>query len=222
MRVRFGDVTFDDDSRQLWRGGEEVHLSPKALELLKLLIERRPKAVPKADIHERLWPGTFVSESNLPTLVTEVREALGEDARQPRLIRTVHGFGYAFQGDVQQSDEPAKDTRGWLVGETDRLALFEGENILGREGPDVVILKSSTVSRRHARVVIDARGVFVEDLGSKNGTYVNDVAATSLLPVVHGDRVRTGSLVFTFSAANLSITTATQTSNTGSARAPSS
>jgi hypothetical protein len=132
----------------------------------------------------------------------------------------LHGFGYAFQGDVEQNDEPAKAeaTRGWLVGETDRLALFEGENILGREGPGVVILKSSTVSRRHARIVIDGRGAFVEDLGSKNGTYVNDQPATSPLPVAHGDRVRTGSLVFTFSAANLSITTATQTSSSGSER----
>lgn len=223
MRLQFGDVTFDPESRQVWRAGQEVHLSPKAFELLKLLLDRRPQAVPKADISERLWPGTFVSATNLPTLIAEIRDALGENAHQPRFLRTVHGFGYAFQSEVERSVEAPREDRayGWLVSETAHLALFAGENILGREGPGVVILKSSTVSRRHARIVIDERGVVVvDDLGSKNGTYVNDRRVTSPMPVADGDRVRTGSLVFTFSAARPSSSTETQASRSGSSRTP--
>ena len=54
MKIRFGDYTLDTATRQLWLSGSTVHLSPKAFELLKLLIERRPSAVSKPDLHERM------------------------------------------------------------------------------------------------------------------------------------------------------------------------
>jgi pSer/pThr/pTyr-binding forkhead associated (FHA) protein len=70
--------------------------------------------------------------------------------------------------------------------------------VLGREGDGVILLKSSSVSRRHARVAIDGAGAVIEDLGSKNGTYVNDRRVSEPTPVADGDQVRFGSLVFTF------------------------
>ena len=66
MRVRFGSFVLDFEARQLERGGHPVHLTPKALELIELLVERRPNAVSKAEIHDRLWPDTFVADVNLP------------------------------------------------------------------------------------------------------------------------------------------------------------
>src|SRR5689334_4229632 len=101
MRLQFGDVVFDGDRRQVSRGGRERHLSPKAFELLKLLVERRPEAVSKADIHDRLWPGTFVSDANIPALVAEIRAALGDHAPKRRFLRTLHGFGYAFEANAR-------------------------------------------------------------------------------------------------------------------------
>jgi len=80
VRLRLGDLTFDGESRQLLRGVEEVHLSPKAFELLKILIDERPRAMSKQELHERLWPDTFVSEVNLASLIAEIRAALGEPA----------------------------------------------------------------------------------------------------------------------------------------------
>src|SRR6185369_16717703 len=71
VRLNFDGLTFDLDTRQIWVGGSEVRLSPKAFDLLALLIERRPRAVSKDDISRHLWPGTFVSESSLPSLVSE-------------------------------------------------------------------------------------------------------------------------------------------------------
>ena len=110
VKVRFGDVRFDDEARQLRRGAQTVHLSGKAFELLRLLLRRRPAAVSKAEIQDHLWPETFVSEANLPTLITAIRDALGDDARQPKFVRTVFGFGYAFSGEVtddSRGDESA-------------------------------------------------------------------------------------------------------------------
>src|SRR6185436_12510804 len=96
MRLRFGPCMLDLDTRQLVRNGREIHLTPKAYALLDALISDRPKVVSKADLQHRLWPDTFVVEANLSALVAEIRTALGDRARAPRYVRTVHGFGYAF------------------------------------------------------------------------------------------------------------------------------
>jgi len=219
MALQFGDVTFDPERRRVCRRGRERHLSPKAFELLKLLIERRPQAVAKADIHERLWPGTFVSDTNLPTLVAEIRDVLGEDAHRQRYIRTLHGFGYAFEGQAHPRTDPAGDEepRGWLINESRQIGLRQGETVIGREGAHVV-LSSSTVSRNHARIVVDDTAATVEDLGSKNGTYVNDERVASATALQDGDRLRVGALVFTFHRARSSSTTKTQASTSSLSR----
>ena len=100
MRVRFSPYVLDLESRQLLRGDDVVHLSPKAFDLLSILVSDRPKALSKSDLQERLWPGTFVVEKNLANLVSEIRDAIGDDPANPRFIRTVHRFGYAFRETV--------------------------------------------------------------------------------------------------------------------------
>jgi hypothetical protein len=167
---------------------------------LRILIERRPDAVSKTDIHAQLWPETFVSEVTLHSLMSEVRRALGDDAEDPRFIRTIHGFGYAFVGAIESpagiSSSP-RPVRGWLVGHTGRMNLFDGDNLLGRGIDDVIDVPSPTVSRRHAsiRFEVDA---WLEDLGSKNGTFVGDVPVTEPVRLADGDRVRLGSVLLTF------------------------
>lgn len=211
MALEFDDVAFDPGSRRLRVRGADVHLSAKAFDLLALLIERRPAAVSKADIHAHLWPSTHVSESSLPSLISEIRAALDDHRREPRLIRTVHGFGYALQRERggQPPTDGAGAPRGWLVGAIAELALAPGENILGREGGGVIILRSTAVSRRHARIRVDGSGAVLEDLGSKNGTFVNDRRIEGPTPVRDGDQVRLGSVLFTFRAATAVESTAT-------------
>ena len=139
---------------------KEVRLSPKAFDLLTFLIEHRPRVVSKAEIRDRLWPGTFVSDSSLPSLISEVREAIGDRRRKPPLLRTLHGVGYAFQGQeapVEEGTPVPKAPNGWLVGDVAEIALAAGDNVLGREGTGIILLKSSTVSRRHARIRIEGR-----------------------------------------------------------------
>jgi DNA-binding winged helix-turn-helix (wHTH) protein len=222
VRLQFDDLTFDPDTRQLWTGKQEARLSPKAFDLLAFLIERRPKAVSKADIRQHLWPGTYVSDSSLPSLISEIREAIADHRRKPGLLRTLHGFGYAFQADAAPMAAIVQDIapNGWLIGSTAEVALLPGENVIGREGDGVILVKSSTVSRRHARILIDASGAVVEDLKSKNGTYVNDRRIEAPTPVVDGDQVRIGSLLFTFRPAQGNETTETQSSRAGTRLRP--
>jgi DNA-binding winged helix-turn-helix (wHTH) protein len=223
VRLQFDDLTFDSDTRQLWAGKKEVRLSPKAFELLALLITCRPRAVSKAEIREHLWPGTYVSDSSLPSLVSEIRDVIADHRRKPGLIRTVHGFGYAFQSEREPASQVVShdDSRqGWLIGSTAEVALLPGENVIGREGEGVILVKSSTVSRRHARLSIDGSGAVVEDLGSKNGTYVNDQPISAPTPIVDGDQIRIGSLLFTFRLAQSSTTTETLSSRSGTRPRP--
>lgn len=211
LRTTFDDLALDDDTRQLWVAGRHVHVSPKAFGLLALLIRHRPRVVSKNEIHEHLWPGTFVSASSLPSLISELRTAIGDGGRTARLIRTVHGYGYAFQGEAGLADAGPESTRpdGWLVGDGVEVTLARGEHVLGRDGPDAIALKSGTVSRRHARIVVGEAGAVVEDLGSKNGTYVNDRKVQGPTPVADGDRLRFGSLLLVFRQARHAETTET-------------
>jgi DNA-binding winged helix-turn-helix (wHTH) protein len=96
MRLVFGDCVFDRGRRELMCHGSIVHTGPKLLGLLELLLDARPRALTKDEIHKCLWSGTFVSDATLTSLVTELRAAIGDNARTPGLVRTIHGYGYVF------------------------------------------------------------------------------------------------------------------------------
>ena len=196
MRLRSGDFLLDFGTRQLFRGAEPVAVSPKAFALLELLATRRPNAVSKEEIHRQLWPDSFVADGNLANLVAELREALGEDARNPRLIRTVQRFGYAFSGDAEPDAEPVPEKEPTVVFKLvwgDReILLQEGENVLGREREAIAWIDVHSVSRRHARIVISGAHATLEDLGSKNGTFVQGRAVTQPTSLSDGDSVRIG------------------------------
>jgi DNA-binding winged helix-turn-helix (wHTH) protein len=194
MRFVFGDCALDLGTRQLFRAGEALRVSPKAFELLQLLLENRPNAVAKTRIRDRLWPATFVSESNLTTLVTELRDALGDDARQPHFLRTVHGFGYAFCAEAIEPAVvvPSPGVALRLVLGAREIPLGQGENVLGRDPGSVIWIDSARASRRHAVIRVSGDEAVIEDLGSKNGTLVNGSPVESPTPLRDGDRLEVG------------------------------
>ena len=168
--------------------------------MLKLLIEQRPKALSKHELFTSLWPDTFVTENNLATLIGDLRSSLGDSAHEPRFIRTIYAYGYAFSAPAveQHPDESAllEPSSAWkLMHEHREIALRPGENILGRTGPGVVVLDSPTISRHHAKLVISGDCATIEDLGSKNGTWVGVTAVTEPVRVNDGDELRLGSIV---------------------------
>ena len=205
MQVTFGAFTLDRAARQLRRDGEVRHLEPKAFELLALLVEQRPAAVSKQEIRDRLWPDTFVSESSLTSLVAQVRQALGDEPRNPEYVRTVHGFGYAFCSESGETpDPPALPTprAPRVIHDGHALPLGPGENVLGRDDAVAVFVDARGVSRNHARIVADGDQFTLEDLGSKNGTFLNDRRLDGPVELTDGDRFQLGrtTLVFRSSA----------------------
>jgi DNA-binding winged helix-turn-helix (wHTH) protein len=208
---RFGGFTLNHDLRQLVAGTDEVHLSPKAYELLTILLANRTRAVSKAELQQSLWPSTFVEETNLAGLVLEIRRALGDSAAEPIFIRTVYGFGYRFVGDVtgaRAAGLPAiKLSLKW---EAREMPLMNGVNVIGREPDAEIRIESPGVSRHHARIVVANGAATLEDLGSKNGTIVNGhPIARTLVPLSDGDVIRLGAISLTFQAAQPSSPTET-------------
>jgi DNA-binding winged helix-turn-helix (wHTH) protein len=176
MRQAFGECVFDRGRRELTCRGSLVHTSPKLLALLEALIDATPKALTKAEIHQAVWPDTFVSDATLTHLIAELRAAIGEEARAPRLLRTIHGYGYAFVGGISELNEPATPASGptyvVVVGERE-IPLGPGVHIIGRSPDAAVRVDDSGASRQHARITIGAGVAMIEDLGSKNGTILN-------------------------------------------------
>lgn len=201
MSYRFGNFNLDYDTRQLLGGGEEIHLSPKAFELLTILLVNRPRAVSKAELQERLWPSTFVEETNLAGLVAEIRRALGDSATKPDYVRTVYRFGYRFVGDVAEAGGPARPERSehrlFLVVDNRHTALLDGTNVIGRAPDAAVQVDAVGVSRHHARIVVANGEATLEDLGSKNGTYLQQKRITSAR-LSDGDEIRVGTVTLTF------------------------
>jgi DNA-binding winged helix-turn-helix (wHTH) protein len=199
VRFQFADVIVDVEARQVRRAGVAVDLSPKAFDLLVILIRERHRALSRADLHAALWPDTFVSDASLAMLVAELRKAMGGSARRPGVVRTVHRHGYAFEGEVREVPTvPAAMPRHWLVTPTREIPLLPGENLVGRDRQVAVWLDSPTVSRQHAAVRVGADGVTVQDLGSKNGTRAGRVAVTTPMVIRDGDELRFGSVRVTF------------------------
>jgi DNA-binding winged helix-turn-helix (wHTH) protein len=201
VRIRFGPFTLDLDTRQLMRGSREIHLAPKAFDLLAALVLDRPKVLSKAELQERLWPATFVAEANLSNLIAEVREALGDPARKPVYIRTAHGFGYAFCGDADVTgprDRAPESPSCWLEWDGRRLPLSVGEHVIGRDTDAEIRLDQSTVSRRHARLVVTTKGAVLEAFVSKNGTFLGSERVSAPVQLADGDAIRVGSVLMTF------------------------
>jgi DNA-binding winged helix-turn-helix (wHTH) protein len=211
MRFKFDRFVIDGGRRLMWRGDEEVHVAPKTLDFLLSLLAQAPNAVSKTELMATLWPDTHIAEATLTGVVADAREAVGDDGRAPRLIRTLHRFGYSFPGQVERevsvnSDEPVL---GWLIAETWRLPLRSGETILGREGEGVVALPSSSVSRQHAALSMEGTAARLRDLGSKNGTFVDELRVEGPTALRDGARLRFGTLHVTYRLAERSSSTET-------------
>ena len=203
MRLLFGECEFDSARRLLLRHGHAAPLSARAFQLLAFLLDRRPEAASKDELLQHLWPGTFVSDASLHNLIAEVRSAIGDDPRAARFIRTIPRFGYAFQAEVRELPAVVRETptvpqRGpRLVSAETTWLLSEGPNLVGRDADCAVRIDAPSISRHHARIVVAVGNATLEDLNSKNGTYLNDRPVHEAVAIHDGDEVRVGTVTMT-------------------------
>jgi DNA-binding winged helix-turn-helix (wHTH) protein len=175
MRIRFGDFEFDARYRRLTRHGSAIGLTPKAALLLDALVAAAPAPVAKEELYDRLWRGVVVEQGNLHNLISELRAALGYAS-----ITTVHRTGYAFAAALTRESSVGPRLE---MGDNS-IALAEGENVIGRE-----LLGTPDASRHHARIDVEGSQISIEDLASKNGTFLNGERIQKRMPLHDGDQI---------------------------------
>ena len=199
--VAFAPFTLDRERRQLLRGGSPVPLTPKALLLLETLLLARPRALSKEELTGRIWEGAYIGDASLSVTVAALRRALGDDARRPRYVRTVHGFGYAWCGDACEKPEPSAPAAALVCSlrwHQREIPLAAGENLLGRDHSACVVIDDPAVSRRHAHVLVDGAAARLSDLGSKNGTLHNGQQLEGPVALAPGDEIGIGPVTLRF------------------------
>lgn len=195
MRYEFERCRIDTSTRQVTLDGAGKDVSPKAFDLLRLLLDARPRVVPKAEVMQALWPDTFVQEANVPVLIRELRVALGD--ADAVVIKTYHRVGYAFTAEVREARStdnrrPAGSITVTLVLPDRHVVVADGEHTVGRQAGCDVQINDASVSRLHARMTVEGGLVRVVDLQSKNGTKVRGAAVTEPTVLTSGDVVTFG------------------------------
>jgi DNA-binding winged helix-turn-helix (wHTH) protein len=210
LRVRFRDLLFDSTRRTVTRGDRDVPLAPQAFRLLELLVARRPAAVSHEDLRQALWSDSANGGTTLARLVSDIRTALGDDDDGQPILRTVHRFGYAFAAAAVEDAPAVPVGRHAIRWGSQMVPLADGENLVGRGVDGVIAVPSSKASRRHARIVVSPEGAVVEDLGSRNGTRVNDALIDGPVRLANGDRIGIGPAVLVFCVAGGSESTSAE------------
>lgn len=199
MRVRFGEFVFDAERRELTRGGSLVHLTPKSFDLLALLIAHHPRAVRKEELYEQLWPDTFVEYANLNNLVSEIRAAIGDSERTMVQTKTRFGFAFAVETVMEsESLQTARDRLFRISAGGKNYDLQPGRNLIGRELDCTIVIDSPSVSRYHAVIEINGPVPTIEDLGSKNGTFVRQRRIDGVVELRDRDEVEIGRMLLRF------------------------
>ncbi len=199
--LRLGEWLVQPTLNRLVRGETQVHLRPKLMDLLTELARHAGAVVPSDALIAAVWAKKFVAESALSTAVAELRRALGDESGAPRYIESVPKRGYRLLAPVEPVEEAMSAQPcaacTLLVGGR-RLPLGEGEHTIGRAPDAAVRIESTDVSRHHARVVVRDGCNTIEDLGSKNGTFVGRERVNTPRVLRNGDQIWVGGVLIVF------------------------
>ena len=207
MAYRFGPFLYDPVRRGLLKDGAEIPLTHKSRELLLLFLHNPGRLLTREEIVEKVWAETAVTDDAVRFQVAELRKAFGGHGEA--FIQTIRREGYRWEAEVRPAADrpirpvvtdgsPEPSARFRLVLETREVQLLEGENLIGRDPDGALWIDHPSVSRRHARIVVTEGQAALEDLGSKNGTFLGGKRLEKKTVLADGDQVRLGpeSMVF--------------------------
>jgi len=196
-RFQVGSWIADAESLLLSQGATSVRVRPKVMDLLVTFAERPGKVSSTEFLIARVWPDVVVGDSSLSVLVVELRKILGDDPKSPRFIETIPRRGYRLIAPISEI-KPAKTTHFALASTEGKVLLHEGENLVGRDPEAGIRIDSNLVSRRHSLIIVTGDSATIQDLDSKNGTYLNGRRLEEAEPLSHGDRITLGRLAMRY------------------------
>ncbi len=197
---RLGEWLVDPNLGHLTRGATTVHVELRVMDVLVFLAIHASKLVTRKQLIDSVWGTEFISENTLTHAIAELRSALGDDAKSPSYIETIHRRGYrllvgAFEPDETQTAAANKPSCFYVVRGDRSVQLAQGENLIGRIPWATVTVDALQVSRRHAHIIVEGFTALLEDLGSKNGTSLNGRLLDGPAALADGDRIGLGSHV---------------------------
>jgi len=199
---RFAEFELDVAAYALRRAGQRIRLEKIPMEVLVLFVRKAGILVNRTEIQSALWGSdVFVEhDSAINTAVRKIRRALEDDAEHPRFLETVVGKGYRFIAPLETpSDLPGRRRPNYLVTRGKRQFLLDrGENLLGRDPDATVYIEHPSVSRRHARISIHSARAVLEDLESRNGTFLDGRHIEGPTEIQHGAIIGLGPITLTF------------------------
>lgn len=191
--LRVGQWVVDDVADEIRNGSDAVRVRPKVMAVLVALAERPGAVWLKSELLDRVWPDVVVSEASLSVVMGELRQALGDDPARPTFVETIPRRGYRLIAPVRR--EPVRSSQPSifaLIGGDLHIPLAVGRTVIGRDPECDARIDSHHVSRFHAAVEVEGGQVRIEDLGSKNGTWIGERLVDAPVELHTGDRVRLG------------------------------
>jgi DNA-binding winged helix-turn-helix (wHTH) protein len=215
---RFGEFELDVAAYALRREGQRIKLEKIPMEVLVLLVQKGGILVSRTEIQAALWGShVFVDEdAAINTAIRKIRRALGDDAEHPRFVETVVGKGYRFI-----ADRPRHNLPNYLVTRGKRrFVLDRDENLLGRDPEATVYIDHPSVSRHHARISIHSARAVLEDLKSRNGTFLDGRHIETPTEIHHGAIIGLGPITLAFVVRPAIASTLPMSDSSGPARKP--
>lgn len=213
---QFAEFELDLGAYALRCGDERVKLEKLPMEVLILLARSPGVLLERREIQAALWgPDVFVDrDSAINTAVRKIRQALGDDAETPRFVETVVGKGYRFIAAVERRESFAQRSENGINSSStgtrrafpsycvtrgsDEFILEAGETVFGRDPASGVYVEHLSVSRHHARLSIGSDEAVLEDLKSRNGTFLDGRRIKEPTRVSNGAIIGLGLITFTF------------------------
>ena len=224
---RIDDWLVEPQLNRVSNGEISVHLEPKTMEVLLCLVDNQGQVVSRQDLVDTVWSTEFISDSSLTHAVADLRRALDDDARAPRIIETIPKRGYRLmartrgtttQQETNQRSGGHSRPLAVIVGNEAKLGshtesevsdhhLLLGNQEIPLTRPTIVFgrgleadiqFRVPEVSRLHARLEVGTSEPVLEDLGSKNGTHVNSRRIDGSHRLFSGDAIEIGGTVMVY------------------------
>ena len=161
-QLDFGPFRLDFASRCLWREGQLMPMRPKAFEVLAALVTRAGEVVTKEVLLDQVWPNTAVSDTVLKVCLREIRQVLGDSAKTPTYVATVHRRGYRFMAevsvleDIDAAQEVLAQVSDWLQREQ-RLSYRAIQRQFNLDAEDIEDLKAELIYSKRLAVDENSR-----------------------------------------------------------------
>ncbi|MEE4272070.1 MAG: FHA domain-containing protein [Thermoanaerobaculales bacterium] len=174
-----------------------MRLRPRAMDVLTVLALAPGELVSKRDLIDGVWRTEFVGEHALTQVIAELRAALGDNARNPSFIENIPRRGYRLVAAVMPVAVSSVSSNGAtmpfkLVTDDGSRPLMQGSTVIGRTDDADICIDKTEVSRCHAMITVQGTTAIIEDLGSKNGTFVNGHQVGGPTPLTNGDEIWIG------------------------------